>query len=113
MTARTTLALVQGEPRTFPLTLTATDPATGVEAGLDVTEVALSLHVHERDSDDPALDPIPVLPLSPNVVGRGSISFTAEQVGDLLPTTPYVGRIRKADGESLDAVDIAVHRAWR
>lgn len=105
---RTALELVEGEPRSFRISVAEVD-----NTPIDVTLVPLSLHVHERDDDDEVFAPIAVTALAPNVVGKGRVIFAADDVALLATDTAYVGRLRKESGESLDVVDIAVLRAWR
>lgn len=108
-TERTALQLVEGEPRSFRLTLTDLDGTTPI----DVTAIPLALHVHERDDDDEVFAPLAVTALVPNVVGQGRVIFAAEDVALLATDKQYVGRLRKESGESLDVVDIELLRAWR
>lgn len=112
MTDRNRLELVEGEPRSFEITVSQV--LAGVSTPLDVSAVALTLHIHEQDNDDTeAVDPIPVIPKVPNVVGRGLVVFTDDTVADLSPATVYVYRLRLPSNESLDVGDLAVLRAWR
>lgn len=112
MSERNRLELVEGEPRSFEITVAQV--IAGVSTPINVEAVALSLHIHEQDNDDePATDPIPVIPKVPNVVGRGLVVFTDDIVGELSPATTYVYRLRLPSMESLDVGDLAVLRAWR
>lgn len=110
---RTRLELIEGEPRVIPLTIAEVDPFTSGETPLDVAATAVALHVHERDADAEVFAPLAITALSPNVAGRGEVTFSSVNVAAMATDKEYVGRLRKESGESLDVVDIAVLRAWR
>lgn len=110
---RTTLELVQGEPRSYVIAVNDEDPITHALTPINVSTETLTLSVHERDDGDPALDDITVVPLTPPTTGYGRVAFTAEQTAGLATDLTYVYRLRRPSGESVDDGDLRVARPWR
>ena len=112
--ARNSFFLVAGEPATVVFAVESIDPASGAAPPIDVAVPAVPLHVHERDSDEAAAEPRALAPLTPPVAARGAASFTEEETAALRTDREYTYRLRLgASGESIDAGDVAVLRAWR
>lgn len=110
---RTTLELVQGEPRSYVIAVNDVDPLTQALTPIDISTETLTLAIHERDDDDPAIDGITVTALDIPTVGYGRVAFSAEQTAQLATDLNYVYRLRRASGESIDSGDLEVARPWR